>query len=175
MKKLLLPLLITSSIFASDINLEITNTTLAGNINLNLPKAENFQVRGTYLYNDNENKNNYYSIGFGAIGENALDNYNSKLTLFIDYTHTKDNSALPIGIGLFNNNFGNFQYPLFAKAEIAYAPQVLSFDEANKFLKAKVEFGLKPIQNAKTFIGWKTISFDNNYLSVVYAGIGFVF
>jgi len=175
MKKLFLPLLFASTLFSSDLNLEITNTTLAANLNLLLPQKETFALRATYLYNDDKNKNDYYSVGFGAIGENALDNYNSKLTIFIDYTHTKNNSALPIGIGLFNNNFGNFQYPLFAKAEIAYAPQVLSFDEANKFLKAKVEFGLKPIQNAKTFIGWKTISFDNNYLSVVYAGIGFVF
>ena len=175
MKKLLFSLLAISSIFASDLNLEITNETLAGNLNLNLPQYENFQMRGTYLYYDDENKNNYYSVGFGAIGENALDNYNSKLTIFIDYVHTKDNSALPIGIGIFNKNFGNFQHPLFAKAEIAYAPKVLSFDEATKFLKAKVELGIKPIKNAKLFIGYKTISFNKNYLSVGYAGIGFMF
>ena len=175
MKKLLLSLLAVSSIFASDVNLEITNETLAGNLNLNLPQDENFQIRGTYLYNDDTNKNNYYSIGFGAVGENALDNYNSKLTIFIDYEHTKDNSALPIGVGIVNNNFGNLQYPLFAKAEIAYAPQVLSFNDANRFLKTKIELGLKPIENAKLFIGYKTISFNTNYISVGYAGIGFMF
>jgi len=175
MKKLLLPLLFTTTIFANDVNLEITNTTLAGNVNLNIPQNENFKIRGTYLYNDEEDKHDYYSIGFGAAGENALDNYNSKLTIFIDFVHTKENSALPIGIGVFNNNFGDFEYPLFAKAEVAYAPQVLSFEDANRFLKAKVEVGVKPIENAKTFIGWKTISFDDIYLSVVYAGIGFVF
>jgi hypothetical protein len=172
MKKILLPILVASSLVASDVNLEITNETLMANATINI--QQNFGVRGDYLYNDSE-KSNYYSIGFQVEGKNALDDYNSKLAIFIDYSHTKNNSAIPIGVSVYNGNFGNLQYPLFAKAEVAYAPKVLSFSDANRFFKAKVELGIKPIENAKLFIGYRKISFNQNYQSVGYAGVGFVF
>ena len=176
MKKILLPILVASSLVASDVNLEITNETLTANATINV--KQNFGVRGDYLYNDNNDSkksSNYYSIGFQAEGKNALDDYNSKLAIFIDYSHTKNNSAIPIGVSVYNGNFGNLQYPLFAKAEVAYAPKVLSFSDANRFFKAKVELGIKPIENAKLFIGYRKISFNQNYQSVGYAGVGFVF
>jgi len=175
LKKLVLPLMIGSALMASDISMEITNNTLAGNVNLNIPQNENFQIRGTYLYNDHTDRHNYYSVGFAAIGQTPIDNYNSQISIFVDFDHTKDNTAIPIGISLFNNNIGTFQYPLFAKAEVAYAPAILSFDDAYRELKTKVEIGIKPIENAKAFIGYKSVSFNQNYISVGYAGIGFVF
>ena len=173
MKKMLLPLLV-SSLFASDINLEISNHTLGVNVAYNLPTNESFQIKGDYLYDDESNKDNYFSIGFGAIGENALDDYNSKLSIFMSLEHTTDNTALPIGVGIFNDNFGNIDKPLFAKFEIAFAPSVLSFQDADKFFKTKIEFGVKPIENGKLFIGYKDISFTKNYLSTIYAGVGFI-
>jgi outer membrane receptor for monomeric catechols len=174
MKKILLPLVVASSMFASDLNLELTNETLMVNSTITIPN-QNFAVRGGYLYNDVENSNNYYTLGIQAQGENALDNYNSRLAIFIDFDHTKNNSAIPIGIGIYNNQFGNLQYPLFAKAEVAYAPAVLSFNDATRLFKTKVELGLKPIENAKVYIGYRDISFNHNYQSVAYFGIGFVF
>jgi len=174
-KKLLLPLTISGALFASDLNFEISNNTIAANTNLNLPQNENFQLRATYLYNANENKSNYSSIGLGAIGDTPIDDYNSKISIFIDIDHITDNTAIPIGFSIFNNNFGGYQYPFFAKAEIAYAPNILSFDKADREVKSKVEFGIKPIENAKAFIGYKSTNFNHNYLSVGYMGIGFSF
>jgi len=80
-KKLLLPLMVGSALFASDLNLEISNNTIATNLNFNIPQNENFQVRGNYLYNANKSKSNYGSIGFGAIGNTPIDNYESKISL----------------------------------------------------------------------------------------------
>jgi len=175
MKKILLPFLLAGSIFANDLNIEITNYSLALNTEITIPKNPNYAVRGTYLYNDKPNQNNYFSIGFQAQGENALDQYNSKLAIFIDFDHTKDNGALPIGISLFNKNFGNTTYPLFGKMEVGYSPAVLSFDNATRFLKVKAEIGVKPIKNAKVFVGYRKIRFNENYQSLGYAGIGFIF
>jgi len=175
MKKLILPFLVAGSLFANDANLEITNHTLAISSTISVTPNEDFAIRGTYLYDDEVDKNNYYSIGFQAQGENALDNYNSRLNIFIDLVHTKDNTALPIGIGVYNNNFGNLTYPLFAKFELSYAPAVLSFDKADKCLTTKLEIGLIPINNAKLFVGYKKIDFDEEYQSVGYLGIGFIF
>jgi hypothetical protein len=174
-KKLLLPLMVGSALMASEISLDVTNSTLAGNLNLDIPQNPTFQLRGTYLYNDNTDRHNYYSIGFGAIGESPIDNYNSQVSIFIDFTHTRDNSAIPIGVSVFNNNFGNYKYPLFAKAEVEYAPAILSFDKADRALNTRIEVGIKPIENAKIYIGYKSISFNHTYLSVGFAGIGFTF
>jgi len=175
MKKLLLPLVLGSALLASDIDIEISNNTIAGNANINIPQNQNFQLRGNYLYNANDGKSNYYSVGFGAIGDTPIDNYSSKISIFMDVDHTKDNTAIPLGISIFNDNFGGYKYPLFAKAEIAYAPDILSFDKANRELKTKVEIGVKPIENAKVFVGYKSINFNETYLSTGYAGIGFSF
>ena len=175
MKRLILPFLLASSIFANEANLEITNHSIEINTKISIPQNENFSFRGSYLYNDKTNKNNYFSAGIQAQGENALDSYNSKFAIFIDFDYTKNNSALPIGISLFNDNFGNTNYPLFAKIELAYAPSVLSFDNADKFYKIKTEIGVKPIENAKLFIGYKQTNFNTNYQAVGYIGVGFIF
>jgi len=176
MKKLLvLPFLMSSFVLASSLNLEVTDSTLAVNAELSVPENENFALRATYLYNDNSGKDNYYSIGLQAEGQNALDSYNTKLKIFVDFDHTKDNSAIPIGVGIVNNNFGNTDYPLFGSVEVAFAPKILSFDNAERLFKFKAEVGVQPIENAKAFIGYKKISFNSSYLSVGYVGIGFVF
>jgi len=174
MKKFLLVLLFSIYSFGSDFNIELTNYTLVANSTINIPNT-NFGVRGSYLYNDEDGKNDYYSFGFQAQGANSLDNYNSKLAIFIDYDHTKDNSALPIGIGIFNKKFGSDEYPLSMKASIGYAPAVLSFDKANKFWKGDIRVGIQPIQNARVLVGYRTINFNKNYQSVVYFGVGFIF
>ena len=176
MKKISLLLFIISSLVASDeLNIELTNYTLFANANITIPKTKNMSIRGGYLYNDRKNKKDYYFAGFQVEGKNSLDNYNSKLTIFMDYNHIKDNGALPIGIGIINNNLGNFQHHLFAKFEIAYAPAVLSFDKTSRFYKTKIEIGIKPIKNAKLFIGYRDIIFNRHYQSLGYCGVGFIF
>jgi len=175
MKRFILQLFIGSALLASDVNIEVSDNTIAGNLNLNIPQNENFQIRTTYLYNANDNKSNYSSIGIAAVGETPIDEYSSKISIFIDFDHTKDNSAIPFGIGISNDNFNLYSYPLFAKGEISYAPDILSFDKANRILTTKIEIGVKPIENAKIFIGYKSIDFNENYLSTGYGGIGFSF
>lgn len=168
MKKKLLFLCSVAILNASDINLNITNDTLETNLKFDIP--QNFSIRGNFLYNDK--KSNYYSAGFQA---NGIIDYNTNLKIFIDYVSTKNNSAIPIGIGVFNDSFGNCQYPLFANAEVEYAPTVLSFRKAKRFLSSKVEFGITPIMNAKLFVGYRIISFNKNYGSSIYTGVGFKF
>ena len=169
MKKILLVLSSLAILNASDININITNDTLETNLKVDIP--QNFSIRGDFLYNDKTN--NYYSAGFQANG--LIYGDNTKLKLFLDYVYTKNNSALPLGIGIFNDSFGEFTYPLFTNAEVEYAPTVLSFRDAKRFLSSRVEFGVSPIINAKLFVGYRIISFNKNYDSNIYAGIGFKF
>jgi len=175
MKKILLPALLAISLFASDATLELTNNTLMINGSVSIPQNQNFALRGGYLYNDNTNKDDFYYVGVEAVGYNAIDNYNSKLSVFIEMDHTKNNTAVPIGIRVSNSHFGDFQYPLFASASIAYAPAILSFDDADRFTKTNIQIGLQPIDNAKVFVGYRNISFDSNYQSAFYFGVGFIF
>ncbi len=172
MKKKLLILSSLVILNASSINLNITNDTLETNLKVDIP--QNFSIRGDALYNDK--KNNYYSVGFQANGVINPNYSNTKFKLFVDYVYTKKNSALPIGMGIYDNSlFSNSQYSLFANAEIEYAPTVLSFRDAKRFLSSRVEFGISPIQNAKLFVGYRIISFNHNYGSNIYGGVGFKF
>jgi hypothetical protein len=194
MKKIGLLTLLTSAtlLMGSDFNIELTNETLMLNTTIELPKQpKNLQhnkakarVRGDFLYYDNESKKNYYSLGVEIEGKSPTANKspnlfirNAKFSLFIDYSATKDNSALPIGFGFNSYNFYplNSIPPLFFNFEIAYAPKVLSFEDATRFLKYKTELGIKPLKGGKIYLGYREIKFNRRYQSSLYVGVGVTF
>ena len=170
MKRWILLLLFITNMFGSDFNIELTNETLMFNTTIKHYIQDNNSVglRGDYLYYDNENRSNYFNIG--AEVEGKLEFYNSKFSIFMDYSHIKNSSALPIGFGfLFPQN------KKFVNVEVGYAPKVLSFDEADKFFKAKIELGIVPIKKVHLILGYRVITFKKNYQSNLYLGAGFSF
>ena len=93
---------------------------------------------------------------------------------FIFSVYTKNNNAIPIGIGA-SSYLPFFQVPTFIRGEIEYAPSILSFNKANRFLKGNAEIGVQFIENAEAFVGYRNISFNHLYNNAVYAGVGFDF
>jgi hypothetical protein len=94
--------------------------------------------------------------------------------LFVDYVYVKNNSALPIGVSA-SSYLKDFSVPVFIRGEFEYAPKILSFENADKFSKVQVEAGIRFIENGEVFAGYRNISFDSNYNSSFYGGVGFVF
>jgi len=176
MKKVLISALMLGSVGLwadnNEVGLKITNDTLAAYAQVKVT-PNNIFVRGKYLYNDTENRNNFYLVGMKAEG-NIEDYENLKFSVLVDFVHTKDNSALPIGIGC-NKSFDKFKIPAFVQVVAEYAPKVLSFDDADRFSSVDISFGIKPIENAKIFIGYRNISFNHNYDSSGYGGVAFSF
>ena len=175
MKKTLLIALMGGFLFAqNNVNLQISNDTLGiyaqGQITQN-----NIYARGFFLYNDESHKNNFFSLGVKAEGNLiGTDIENVKFSLLADFVHTKDNSALPLGVGVFSY-IPNVRYPVFVRGEYEYAPKILSFDDADRFSRADIQIGIQPIENGEIFIGYRHISFNKNYKSGMYVGLGYEF
>ena len=177
MKKVLISALIFGSVGLwadnNEVGLKITNDTLAAYTQVKVT-PNNIFARGEFLYNDNANKHNFYLAGMKAEGNLIEDDSNLKFSVLVDFVHTKDNSALPIGIG-FYKFIDTLKIPAFIQAEGEYAPKVLSFNDANRFSRVDASIGIKPIENAKIFVGYRNISFNHNYDSSVYGGVAFSF
>jgi len=177
MKKVLISALMLGSVGLwadNDLDLKVTNDTLAlyGQYKIT---QNNIFVRGGYLYNDTKYREDFYFAGIKAEGDLLENDYsNLKVSLFIDFAHTKRNTALPIGVGICKY-FYNFSLPAFVSLEGEFAPKVLTFDDADRFSRVDASVGIKPIDNAKIFAGYRNITFNHNYNSSFYAGIGFSF
>ena len=176
MKRLLMLGITFISLFAqtSNINLQITNATIGMYAESGITQ-NNIKLRGFYLYNDNTNKNNFYLAGIKAEGKLiGVDVENLKFSVVADFVHTKNNSAIPLGFGAFSY-IPNISIPIFIRMEAEFAPKVLSFNDASRFSRVDVQVGYTPIINAELFAGYRDISFNHNYNSVFYGGLGYNF
>ncbi len=177
MKKILAGLAVAGTCLFSantNINLQITNSTIGVYAESGITQ-NNIKARGFFLYNDNSNKHNFYLAGVKAEGNLiGVDIENLKFSLMADFVHTKDNSAIPLGFGVFTY-IPNISLPVFVRAEAEYAPKVLSFDDADRFSRVDVNVGYAPITNAEIFAGYRTLSFNHNYNSAFYVGLGYNF
>jgi len=173
MKKLLMSTLVGSMLFAeSFINLKITNNTIMPEAQVQISTTEPIYARGGVLINDK--KDNFYYVGLKTEGEMIGTDVPVNFGLFVDYVYVKDNSALPIGVSA-SSYLKNFSVPVFVRGEFEYAPKILSFENADKFSKVQIEAGIRFIENGEVFAGYRNISFDSNYNSSFYGGVGFVF
>ncbi len=177
MKKTVMALMVAGVfLFAqnTNVNLQISNSTIGVYAESALTQ-NNIKARGFYLFNDNSNKNNFYLAGIKAEGNLiGMNVENMKFSVIADFVHTKNNSAIPLGFGVFSY-IPNISLPIFVRMEAEYAPKILSFDDANRFSRIDAQIGYSPIVNAKIFAGYRNISFNHNYNSVFYAGLGYDF
>ena len=177
MKKLIIGATLAASVlFAENFaNIKLTNDTVELSGQYKVDTVHNIYARGSFLYNDNDDKENFYSIGVKGEGNLiGVDINNVKFSLIIDFVHTEDNSAIPIGIGI-HSYIPGFSIPVFVRGEAEYAPEILSFDDADRFSRIYAEAGVQPIENAEIFAGYRNISFNHNYDSSFYIGAGYSF
>jgi hypothetical protein len=174
MKKIFLAGIITASLFAENfINLKITNDTLATDAQVNIVPNKPFYARAGYLYYDG--KSNFVYGGLKTEGPLLGIDAPMNFSLIVDFVHTSGNSAIPIGVGMSSYLAAGVRVPIFFRAEAEYAPKVLSFDRADRFSKVQAETGVQFIENGEIFIGYRHISFNRNYSSNIYGGVGFSF
>ena len=176
MKKLLIAASLATLMFADNFaNIKLTNDTVELNAQAIMNMDHNIYARASFLYNDNDNKHNFFSLGVKGEGNIiGLELDYLKFSLIMDFVHTKDNSAVPLGIGV-NSYIPNMQLPTFIRAEYEFAPQILSFDDADRFSRFYIEGGFQPIENAELFVGYRDISFNSNYDASFYVGAGYNF
>jgi hypothetical protein len=175
MKKLLSIVALGASLFASNnfINLKLTNNTLGIDAQVNVVQNQPIYARAGFLYYDG--KSNFAYGGVKSEGPLVGVDLPFNFSLIVDFVHTSGNSAIPIGIGISSYLAAGFKMPVFFRAEAEYAPKVLSFDNADRFSKVKVETGVQFIENGEVFVGYRHLSFNKAYNSNFYGGVGFNF
>ncbi len=173
MKKLLLSVVVVGSLFANNfINLQITNSTIMAEAQTLVSHNKPFYVKAGFLAH--ADKSNFYYAGIKSEGQIIGVDVPATFSLFIDAVHTKNNTAIPMGVG-FSTYLDKYTIPIFVRGEYEYAPKILSFDDANRFSKYKGELGIRFIENGEIFAGYRHISFDKVYNSAIYVGIGLSF
>jgi len=173
MKKFLLSAVIAGSLFADNfINVQITNSTIMVEGQTLASHNKPFYIKAGFLVHSD--KNNFYYAGIKSEGQIIGVDIPATFSLFIDAVHTKNNTAIPMGVG-FSSYLEQFKMPVFIRGEFEYAPKVLSFDDAERFSRYKGELGIRFIENGEVFAGYRHISFDKVYNSAIYGGIGLSF
>jgi len=172
MKKLIL---LFSAVFLFGFNnfsVEISGDTL--NARAKTILMDTYYVRANYLYNDKSNRDDFYSVGISADGQLVgVDYAGMNVSLFSNFVQTTDNSAVSFGVELFS--YLPIAYPVYNEISFEYAPKILTFDDCDRFSRFRITFGIKPIENARIFAGYRNISFNSNYDNSFFAGIGFDF
>jgi len=173
-KRILAGSLLTSSLVygANSVDLNVNNNTLeiSGDFSLNeaynLNDDSNYFLTLSFLNSEDKSATNterLTTVGFKMINP-YIDDYGFKFGLGMKAVwadNSEDNFlALPIQL------FGNYQIDEKINLDInlAYAPRVLSFLEAQRFISAETKINYKIIDNGYTYVGARSIStkYNNN-------------
>jgi len=175
-KKILLSMLIAGFAFSENfINLQITDDTVMFEGQAQIVNNKPVYARGGYLVNNKKDAvSDFGYIGLKTEGQAIGVDIPVKISLIFDVVHIKNNTASPVGLGI-STYLKQFSMPVFCRATYEYAPKILSYEDAEKFSKIKAEAGIRFIENGEVFVGYRKIDFDDNYISNMYAGVGFVF
>jgi hypothetical protein len=144
------------------------------------PVYNNFFLNGNYL-----NANNKV-LGFGLSVENSPINYQNIVfniglrSVFSDH-NSEDFVALPITVGAKARLFLGTLPITYLGTKFAYAPNPLSFKEADEYKEYRIELDSSIIQNVNVYFGYRNIDthYDSGKSSSIddslYGGFKFVF
>jgi hypothetical protein len=171
MKRLLLALLLLAGIgFGDSVRVGFSKSTAAVDGAVQIGTTPLFVRAGGVHIKDNDN--------FGYIGistKGPLVGYpNLEVALLVDFVHSQNRNALPLGIG-FTYLYPYAFLPLFIRGYYEYAPNITTFGEAHRFSRWEVDLGIQPIANGELFVGYRSISWDSNFNSTYLVGMGFLF
>lgn len=169
--------------------ININNEDLELNANLDIGQfnenvePETMFVGVRFLDADNSNTINddaLYEVSFlmkREMGESGLN-----IGLGVKANYTKDYTTLPLGI--------TFEYglpavkviPMALRADVFYAPKVLSFSDAEKYFEYRLEYDAEVIEHGHVIVGYRHIRTDYDdgrgdftYNASAYVGFNFEF
>jgi len=142
------------------------------------PVYSNFYVDGNFLNSDE----NLYGLGISV--ENSPINFQNLVfniglrSVFSDHLG-QDFSAMPIMVGAKAQLFLGDLPTTYIGAKAGYAPNALSFQDADEYKEYRVEIDSKIIPNVNVYAGYRNIDTDYNNKAYnlndsFYAGFKFV-
>ena len=171
LKKLLLSIVLVTSVFAqhnASINLNSDDIEVKGNVDLgelNRSDYPNtyFLTLGFLDVDNAVDTDAMLSAGFklrqDVKGVNGL-----RLGIGIDGIYTKVSgstfTATPLGVEVAYTLPINFAMPIVVSGSIDYAPSILSFRDADRYLQKRIEISVAVIEQGSIFVGYRKIDTD---------------
>ena len=172
----------SASININNEDLELNANLDIGQFNENV-EPETMFIGVKCLDADNSNRVNddaLYELSFlmkKEMGESGLN-----VGLGIKTNYTKDYTTLPLGV-VFEYGLPSITVvPMSLRANIYYAPKVLSFRDANKYFEYRLEYDAEIIEHGHVIVGYRHIKTDYDdvrgtftYNASAYVGFNFEF
>lgn len=172
----------SASININNEDLELNANLDVGQFNENV-EPETMFVGVRFLDADNSNRVNndaLYEVSFAMqreMGESGL-----KVGLGIKANYTKDYMTLPLGISFEYGLPTNTVVPMAVRANVHYAPKVLSFRDADKYFEYRLEYDAEVIEHGHVIVGYRHVKTDYDdvrgnftYNASAYVGFNFEF
>lgn len=124
------------------------------------------------------NNNALYEVNFLMKKPMGTSGFNVGLGVKANYT--KDFTSFPLGMEVGYSIPSVNLVPMSINADIYYAPKVLSFNNANKYLEYRIEYDAQVIKQGHVVVGYRHINTDyddarGNFTYNASAYIGFKF
>lgn len=185
LKKLLLSALISSAAFAAhQIEANVNDNDVEGQLRLDLGRIDNTAEAGTtfvgfrFLSGDNENSS---SLGADLdplmevslmVQQKVRGVPGLKVGLGIKGEHTKINeqtfAAIPLGIEAELQLPLNAPMPFYIGGALYYAPSPLAFRDADAYTETRIHLDIEPIDRGRIEIGYRKIDTDLEHHDFTY-------
>lgn len=152
-------------------------------------EPENIYVGGRILHGSSDNSDFSSNsdiddyLEANLLFQTKVKESESTFGMGIKFNYTKDYSSIPLGLEVKHKIEVVEELPLYIKGALYYAPEVLSFRDAENFFEYRVEVEAEVMENAAVTIGYRSIDTnydkdgggDVNYNKSMYLGLRFAF
>ncbi len=171
LKKLLLGLALSVSLFAqhdASVNLNSDDIELDGNVDLGELNQSDypdiyFLTLGFLDVDNPESTDPLLQAGF-MLRQNITGIDGLKFGIGFKGTYTKaarhTHAAVPVGVELAYTLPIDFALPIIVSGSLDYAPSVLSFKDADRYMEKRLELGIQVIEQGTIFVGYRKINTD---------------
>lgn len=171
LKKLLLSLTLGATLFAQhDASLNLNNNDIEVQADIDLGELNQSDYPDTYFFtlslletDSKESTDSLISAGF-KLRQDVMGVEGLRFGIGFKGVYTKVSqqtfSALPLGAEAEYILLTGLAMPVTVFAGIDYAPSVLSFDNADKYMEKRLELGVQIVEQAKIFVGYRDIDTD---------------
>ncbi|HEO97796.1 MAG TPA: hypothetical protein ENO02_00690 [Epsilonproteobacteria bacterium] len=130
-----------------------------------------------YLHSDGDNL-----LGIGFSGENQLQGTNGlRVSLGLKAVFADEFAAIPLlARASYTLPLADTVPPITVEMNVAYAPKILSFNEAERYTEFRTQLGMELVPNIHLFTGYRYIdtdykAFDHTFNESFYLGLKFGF
>ena len=186
LKKLLLSLALAGALFAQhDASVNLNSDDIELQANIDLGELNQSDYPDTYFltlgFLDVDNKESTDPLVYAGfkLRQDITGIEGMRFGIGAKGTYTKVGGerhvAIPIGLEVAYTLPLEIAMPIIVSGYFDYAPSVLSFKDADKYIEKRLEIGIQLIEQANVFVGWREIDtdFDNGdyeYNDEVYIG-----